>query len=351
MAKRVWGWTRPTWHWEVEVTARRRMRRLASNWVPGLLALVLALAGVGAAAAETYTVQPGDTISDIGDRYGVDADAIARANGLADADLLSVGQQLSIPTGAAASVTGGTYTVAEGDTLGAIADRLGVTQSALIAANSLTDPSYLRIGQQLKVPGAGGTVTTPAVASGDSGAYIVTPGDTLSGIADAFGLSATAIAVANGLNDPDSLSVGEKLVLPAHPELAARGGRPLSFVWPAFGEITTYFHEAGSLWVGGYHQGLDIGADYGSIIRAAADGTVIEAGPHPSYGNYVKIDHGGGVQTLYAHQSRIAVDVGEEVSRGQTIGYIGSTGVSTGPHLHFEVRVNGEKVDPLLYLP
>jgi murein DD-endopeptidase MepM/ murein hydrolase activator NlpD len=95
------------------------------------------------------------------------------------------------------------------------------------------------------------------------------------------------------------------------------------------------------------HTGVDIGAAYGTPIHAGGDGKVVSAGWRGGYGNAVIIDHGGGVATLYAHCSHFAVSVGEIVKAGQVIAYVGSTGYSTGPHLHFEVRVHGEPVDPL----
>jgi murein DD-endopeptidase MepM/ murein hydrolase activator NlpD len=98
------------------------------------------------------------------------------------------------------------------------------------------------------------------------------------------------------------------------------------------------------------HEGIDLGAAYGTPIAAAGSGTVIYAGWLGGYGNLTVIDHGGGLATAYGHQSRIAVSVGQQVSRGEVIGYVGSTGHSTGPHLHFEVRINGQPVDPLGYL-
>ena len=98
------------------------------------------------------------------------------------------------------------------------------------------------------------------------------------------------------------------------------------------------------------HEGIDLGAAYGTPIAAAAAGTVIYAGWLGGYGNLDVIDHGGGLSTAYGHQSRISVSVGEQVAQGQIIGDVGSTGHSTGPHLHFEVRVNGQAVDPLGYL-
>jgi murein DD-endopeptidase MepM/ murein hydrolase activator NlpD len=98
------------------------------------------------------------------------------------------------------------------------------------------------------------------------------------------------------------------------------------------------------------HTGIDFGASSGTPIRAAADGVVVSAGPLGGYGNATVIDHGNGLATLYGHQSSIAVAPGQRVRRGQVIGYVGCTGLCTGPHLHFEVRVRGTPVDPMQYL-
>ena len=126
-----------------------------------------------------------------------------------------------------------------------------------------------------------------------------------------------------------------------------------SMIWPcpSCHTLTSYFgwriHPISG--VNKYHSGIDIGASYGSTIIAADGGTVITAGWVSGYGNCVVISHGGGVSTLYGHMSSIAVSVGQSVSQGQTIGYVGSTGNSTGPHLHWEVTVNGVRQDPLNY--
>ncbi|MDX6636197.1 MAG: hypothetical protein QOF06_2400 [Solirubrobacterales bacterium] len=140
----------------------------------------------------------------------------------------------------------------------------------------------------------------------------------------------------------------------------ATGGLPLpagplpspsaaGLIWPLEGTLTSGF---GYRW-GSMHEGIDISVPEGTPIRAAADGTVIlmqseyESG---GYGNYTCIDHGGGLSTCYAHQSSFATSVGAQVSQGALIGYSGNTGHSTGPHLHFEVRINGVATDPLGYL-
>ena len=118
------------------------------------------------------------------------------------------------------------------------------------------------------------------------------------------------------------------------------------FIWPVDGTVVSGF---GMRW-GRMHEGIDISAGMGTPIRAAAAGTVIHAGWLGGYGNLVVLDHGDGLATAYAHASAILVAVGQSVSQGETISLVGSTGNSSGPHLHFEVRVNGSAVDPLLYL-
>jgi murein DD-endopeptidase MepM/ murein hydrolase activator NlpD len=118
------------------------------------------------------------------------------------------------------------------------------------------------------------------------------------------------------------------------------------FIWPVSGPVTSGF---GWRW-GRMHEGVDIGAPSGTPIVAAAAGMVIYAGWMSGYGNLVVIDHGGGIATAYGHQSAIASGFGQSVAQGQVIGYIGCTGHCFGPHLHFEVRINGAAVDPLGYL-
>ena len=117
-------------------------------------------------------------------------------------------------------------------------------------------------------------------------------------------------------------------------------------IWPCDGVVVSGF---GMRW-GRMHEGVDIGCAYGTPNRAAASGTVIYAGWLGGYGNLVVVDHGNGLSTAYAHASSILVSVGQSVSQGQTVSLVGSTGNSSGPHLHFEVRVNGVAVDPLPYL-
>ena len=119
--------------------------------------------------------------------------------------------------------------------------------------------------------------------------------------------------------------------------------------WPVAGRITSYFgyryHPI--LHFTRFHAGLDFGANWGSPIVAAADGQVVGAGWAGGYGRQVRIAHGGGILTTYSHMSQIAAEPGSFVHQGQLIGYVGSSGLSTGPHLHYEVRRDGQPVNPL----
>ena len=121
---------------------------------------------------------------------------------------------------------------------------------------------------------------------------------------------------------------------------------PAGFVWPCDGVVVSGF---GMRW-GRMHEGIDIGCAYGTPNRAAASGTVIYSGWLGGYGNLIVVDHGNGLSTAYAHASTLVAGVGQSVSQGETVSLVGSTGNSSGPHLHFEVRVNGSAVDPLAYL-
>lgn len=122
--------------------------------------------------------------------------------------------------------------------------------------------------------------------------------------------------------------------------------------WPVAGTVTSAFGERKNPMGAGedFHPGLDIAADAGTPIAAAAGGRVVSAGPDGGYGNLIVVDNGNGVTTRYGHCAQIFARVGENVEPGQTIGAVGSTGHSTGPHLHFEVRVGDKPVDPAQFL-
>lgn len=270
------------------------------------------------------------------------------------------------------------YTVSPGDTVYAIADRLGVSVESIVWANNLTNENYLQPGQVLQVPAVSGVIHT------------VQPGETLEGIARRYGVDqANILAFApNGLADPNQLQVGQKLVIPGgrvpeQPRLASARTEPRpapvqnppsppaqaapaaaappapppapppqpavrapsGFGWPTVGPISQYFSA--------YHRGVDIAPPYGTPVRAAASGVVVQAGGgwNGGYGTMVVIDHGNGYRTLYAHLSRLDVSVGQTVEQGEVIGAVGTTGIVTGPHLHFEVYRGGVPINPLSVLP
>lgn len=123
-------------------------------------------------------------------------------------------------------------------------------------------------------------------------------------------------------------------------------------IWPTSGEVTSGFGWRNSPWGGGseLHQGIDIANSLGTPIVATADGQVVQSESAGGYGNVVQIDHGNGIATIYGHNSRNLVIVGQSVRKGQVISYLGNTGKSTGPHVHYEVRVNGAAVDPISFM-
>ena len=278
-----------------------------------------------------YTVQPGDSLAGIAQQFGIDVPTLLGSNDLEDPDLLPTGLQLKV-----LPIRGLLYRVAEGDTLNRIAERYELAVREIMQANAIGDSELIAIGDDLVLPGAKPLIVRGPAAVETARAPVDAPAETSVARSDPprVGLASAVIPA------PSSGAV-----LPPAP--AVRPG----FVWPASGPITTYFGEIGWTSPRG-HAGLDIAAPWGAPVRAAAGGQVIVAtragGP---YGIQVIVDHGGGLRTVYGHLSQLDVAAGESVERGELIGLVGSTGFSTGPHLHFEVRQNGELRDPLRLLP
>jgi murein DD-endopeptidase MepM/ murein hydrolase activator NlpD len=199
-----------------------------------------------------------------------------------------------------------------------------------------------------------------------SGVYhVVERGQTLYRISRAYGVSVTEIKEANGLGD-NTILVGQRLFIPGAArvaEVAAREeesddrGGEVVLAWPLAGRneasVRSGFGRRSDPINGAtaFHQGLDIEAARDERVLAAAEGEVVFASTMSGYGTVVMVDHGSRTITLYAHLSRAVVRLEEVVTRGQTVGYVGSDGRATGPHLHFEVRVKGVPVDPLDRLP
>ena len=194
-------------------------------------------------------------------------------------------------------------------------------------------------------------------------------GETLSSIAKKYKVTVASLVIANRLRGPRAkLSPGQRLTIPRSgtaPTLRVRRGpidEPLpvslvlgvpefddapTFQWPVTGPVTSTFGRRWRSW----HRGLDIRADPGTPIIAAASGVVIASGFEPRYGQRVKIEHEGGFMTVYAHNERNLVEPGQEVAAGQVIAVVGRTGRATGEHVHFEIRYDGRVYNPLYLLP
>lgn len=247
---------------------------------------------------EDYEIKPGETVSVIAARYGVDTDTIRWENNLDSVNDIKPGQHLKI-----LPVTGVSHRVARGETVFTIAKKYQASSQAIVdfPFNTFADNETfaLAVGQTLIVPDG----KRPNVVPWNPSLYVAQ-------------------------RTPNAGSV------------TGTG----QFVWPIGGVITQRY-----VW---YHRGLDIAAGSGTPVLAADAGRVIVAGwpDNGGYGNRVMIDHGNGYVTLYGHLSRIDVTVGQTVNRGNQIGLEGSTGRSTGPHLHFEIRRAGVPVSPLEYL-
>jgi murein DD-endopeptidase MepM/ murein hydrolase activator NlpD len=244
-----------------------------------------------------YTVQPGDTVSTIADKFGISTDTIRWENNLASIEDIKPGQTLRI-----LPVTGIAHKVSHGETIYSIAKRYDVGPQGIVdwPYNTFTnDETFaLAVGQILIVPDGVMPKAQPWQ-----------PREYLAEVPQAGTVTGTG-----------------------------------QFVWPVGGNLSQGFS-----W---YHKGIDISNKAAPRIVAADGGTVIVVGwPSPwDYGNRVLIDHGNGYATLYAHLSQIYVSLGQKVSQGQVIGQMGSTGRSTGTHLHFEIRKDGAQVNPLNYL-
>ncbi|WP_299427857.1 peptidoglycan DD-metalloendopeptidase family protein [uncultured Meiothermus sp.] len=358
-----------------------------------------------------YTVQPGDTLSQIARRYRVDARAIMYSSSL-EGVALRPGQVLRIPLVEEANDESRlppgvrAYIVRRGDTVQSVASRFDLTVLGLVSANpGLPSLDRLEVGSTLYIP------------TGEPGLLVrIKQGETIKDVASRFGLSVIQVARANELNSPTDVQAGDLVLLPgvqarntydrllqireaerkareaeerrlaqerrvreearqrqlaeqrrleqqarsrqqqqaqsqprlrrANAVVAAAGYR-----WPMSRfTITTYFGQRGVFQR--FHTGIDLAAPTGTPIYAARAGQVGTAGwSRFGYGLHVIVGHGGAKETLYAHMSRILVRPGQWVERGDLLGHVGSTGWSTGPHLHFEVRVGGTPRNPLAFLP
>ncbi len=247
-----------------------------------------------------YTLGAADDLQKISSFFRVSPEAIAFSNGITDPDLRGQrGREILIPPG-----EGALYTVKQGDTVEGVASRFRVQPSVIMSYNRLYfEPERFGPGQLVFVPGA----TVPGLV------YVAVDNE------------AAAPPVAPNL----------ARIAPASPSNAGR------LAWPVGGFISQYF------WA--YHTGVDLAAPYGTGIGASADGTVVYAGWVAVGGLSVRIQHANGMETGYYHVGSVFVAPGTRVQKGQIIGTVGMTGVTTGPHVHWELKLNGQFVNPLAY--
>ena len=305
----------------------------------------------GNATPDVYVVQPGDTLYTIALAFHLTVDDLIAYNDLAGT-VIRPGQTLSLlaSTPAPSPLT---VTVRPGDTLWNLARDNQVTVNALASANHLGSSSLLHPGDTLTVPGRYAAPTT------DTGGPVpptvtVVKGDSLWSIAHRYNTSVSALMSANDLSSADVFA-GQTLRIVPSTELGtarAAAAEPkrapdTAMIWPIHGPLTSHFGYR-QLRVDGsnFHTGLDIAANSGDPIRAAVGGTVTLAGWNGGYGLCVIITNGN-TAYYYGHASVLLVKQGERVQEGQIIARVGDTGQSTGPHLHFEIRVDNEPVDPL----
>ncbi len=355
-----------------EIMAANDLADLNSIFVGQQLTVPGASGETSLQADAAYVMRRGDSLYRISLIFGVSVDDLLAANNLSSPNAVYPGLVLRIPapgdsltTADVSGATGAagtgeqTHLVGTGETLAQIAIQYDVTVDGLIAANGLSSADEIYPGQVLTIPDPGATAR--AAPAETAVTHLVSSGETLSEIAARYGVTVHSLAVANdivntasiipgtllsipsaqaGSNSVSYASVGEGLCTDVEVERSGTG----YFSRPVRGYVVTQLFHSG-------HPGIDLGADTGTPVYAADSGTVVFSGWNPSgYGNLVVLDHGNGWRTYYAHLSAIAVGCGEWVPRGTIVGEVGSTGNSTGPHLHFEMLRFGVAVNPAGYI-
>ena len=278
---------------------------------------------------QSYTVAPGDSLRRIAEHTGAASEAIARANALEPPFTIRAGQTLTIP--------GGRYhLVRQGETGIAIARAYGVEWSRIVTANQLAEPYVLRAGQRILIPG---DPTRPPSRADRAAAFRLDIDDILTGGEPA---PAPRQAPAKPVATPGR-------VLPPTAVVAAPARLQGGFVWPIEGQVVRRFGPGKS---GERNDGIKIAVPVSTPIHAAADGVVAYAGDGiAALGGLIIIRHGNTWTSVYGHASKLLVQRGQSVKRGQTIALSGDTGFADRPELHFELRKGRTPVDPLAQLP
>ena len=238
-----------------------------------------------------------------------------------------------------------TYRIRPGDMIGLIAEKYDISQDTLISVNNIRASRLIQPGQYLKIPSEEGILYT-----------VKKDGETPTSISQKYDVDAVKCAFVNKMGLEEPLKAGNSIFVPG----AEMDSITLSeingdlFRKPLHGwyRLTSYFGWRPSPFTGrrSWHGGLDMACPHGTRIYAGMDGRVAETGYNNTYGNYVIINHGNGYKTLYGHMSRIDCKKGQWVNTNTVIGRVGSTGASTGPHLHFTVFKRGKMVNPLSLL-
>jgi len=312
--------------------------RLALNTAVAVLVLSLPFAATAASRASTVAIPA------VGATTVASADA-SRAQPLARGGAIAVGRN-PLTVAAEGSRPVQEVTIHDGDTLATMANYYDVSVEAIAYANDINDVQSLRMGQKLLIPPAEGAL------------YTVKDGDTVESIASHFKVDPSVVLTYNRCTfEPEQCAPGQKVfvrgaALPAlqepqrvsvsvlrGPTVSVTPPKPGRLAWPVAGVITQYF------WAG--HTGVDLAAPYGTGIGASDDGVVSATGWVAVGGLRVCVQHAGDLETCYYHTSAVYVSVGQQVARGQILAAIGLTGVTTGPHVHWECKLGNQFVSCL----
>jgi len=253
-----------------------------------------------------YKVKPGDVIGTIANKFGVSVNTILWENNLSSRGVIHPGDTLQI-----LPVSGISHNVSSGENISYIANKYDVSTSDILEANNISSVNTLKIGQKLLIPGASKTNTTRVASTSNT---------------SSVSSESSGIDVIKDLIKPK----------PATPSSD-------KMLWPTVGHRITQYYS----W---RHTGLDIANKTGTPLYASEAGTVEYSGWSRGYGYNVLVNHGGGKKTRYAHASKLYVSKGDTVEKGESLAAMGSTGWSTGPHIHFEVIINNVKLNPLNYI-
>ncbi|MEG1501799.1 MAG: peptidoglycan DD-metalloendopeptidase family protein [Synergistaceae bacterium] len=331
---------------------------------------------------QEYVLEENDTIESIAERFGLKPNTIINSNLLTKKEKLLPGEVIYVPdSDFYANITRNfvlkmqekekeedsrtkvlsvkRHVIKQGDSLWSIANENNLDVDTIVGSNNLNDINVLKLGTVLRIPNQDGVFIK------------ITKRASLSKLADVYGSSLNSIKVANRINNLSTIRVGQEIFFPGgrivdvSTPIKTRSaivrkttkhffvGSSIRFGWPTAGKISSSFGWRRSPFGGRrrrFHSGLDIRAPRGRSIVAASSGRVVHSGWMGGYGKTVVVLHPSGVSTLYGHCSTLLVRQGAVVGKGQLIARIGSTGRSTGNHVHFEVRKNGRPVNPIGYL-